>query len=138
MKLYELKLGSEPADACIPKHGQMMLYLVHTKPVFESYQSLDQVRAFIGDRDILEIHLFNSAVEYRAIVSESRRFHGKIEQLIDFPYDRQDPLSVYAEDVALEDGRTLTILNKIHYDEQGMASIENYRLRLSDGGKENG
>ena len=111
-----------------PSSGRMLVYL-KTKVLFDEYQTLDDVAMTLAGHEILEIHLFDQFKEYRALLSESRRFkEGFIEHIADF--DISDEASFYAENVLLEDGKMLTVLNHISYDDNGMAFIDDYRLKM--------
>lgn len=123
---YENLKRSSEAPPC----GQMLAY-TRKQVIFRPYVSLDEVRQILADVQLLELHLFDKDREYRAVVSRSPRFeNGVIETVADFPADREN--EIYEDTVALEKefGTAITVLNHIQYDENGMAYIDNYRLRM--------
>lgn len=115
-----------------PCQGHMLVY-TREKIIFQPYISLEEVQQILREKELLEIHLFDSEKEYRAVVTRSPRFHGIIENMADFK--EQDRVDTYA-DVTMLDGEkqeTLTVLNHIHFDEEtGMADIDNYRLKMEE------
>lgn len=111
-----------------PTSGMMLVYL-RKKILFEGYQSLDDIASILAGHEILEIHLFDQSKEYRAVLSESPRFkEGFIEHTAKF--NLSDETSFYAENMLLEDGGMITVLNHISYDDNGMAYIDDYRLKM--------
>lgn len=120
-----------------PKSGLMLLYL-RDKVEFKEYNCLDELKLALGDKDILEIHLFDNNKEYRAIASTSKRFpSGVIEDISDFEYadDRSDCVkteSLVAESWCKEVAAKVAVINHVSYDENGMAMVDNYRLVRGD------
>lgn len=116
-----------------PQCGQMLAY-TRKRVIFQPYRNLEEVEQVLADTEILELHLFDGQKEYRTIVSCSPRFEsGRIEAVAEFPADRES--DVYKETVMLEKefGTKITVLNHIHYNEcNGMADIDNYRLRMEE------
>lgn len=113
-----------------PECGQMLAY-TRKKVIFQPYADPNEVKQILADEQILELHLFDRDREYRAIASRSPRFQdGVIETIADFPADCGS--EIYEDTVALENefGTAITVLNHIHYDKNGMADIDNYRLRM--------
>lgn len=113
-----------------PDQGQMLAY-TRKQVIFQPYANPDEVKQMLADEQILELHLFDRDREYRAITSHSPRFEGGvIETIADFPAENEN--ETYEDTVALEKefGTAITVLNHIHYDENGMADIDNYRLRM--------
>lgn len=113
-----------------PAQGQMLAY-TRRKVIFQPYEGREAVTEALGDKELLELHLFDGQKEYRCVVSGSSRFpSGMIETVADFPED--DEWSVYREDVLLEDGQEeITVLNHIAYNgDNGMAYVDNYRLKM--------
>lgn len=112
-----------------PRSGQMLVYL-RNEVLFQPYTSLAQVQEIVGPGPILELHLFDDKKEYRSITSESSRHKdGVIEHVADFAYDED---TVYKETPILEKGGTITVLNHLSYDKNGMASIDDYRLTMEE------
>lgn len=113
-----------------PDRGQMLAY-TQKQVIFRPYENLDKVRCWLADNRILELHLFDQCKEYRAIETRSPRFqNGIIETIADFR--EEDQKELYTEVVTLEDkfGTAIAVLNHIHYDETGMADIDNCRLKM--------
>ncbi len=116
-----------------PPRGYALIY-TRQNVIFEAYDSLEELRSGIeADKkndELLEIHLFDNDKEYRSVSSQSSRYSdGLIEAIIDF--DADDEINIYKEEVLLEgkEQGKITVLNHIFYNENGMACIDNYRLR---------
>lgn len=113
-----------------PESGWMLAYL-RQMVVFHSYQTIAETIEELKDGELLELHLFNTGKEYRAVVSSSKRYEkGFVEHTASFPMDKE---SVYVENVLTE--RTLhaavdriSVLNHFSFDENGMLQIDDYRL----------
>lgn len=121
MKIEDLK----EMKAGAPKCGYMLAYL-RTKVLFEAYPDLEHVNARLKGNEILELHLFHKEKEYRAIASESLRFPGGV---IEHTAEWGEDLNVYTEDILLEDSKKkIRVLNHLIYDENGMITIDDYRL----------
>lgn len=124
MKINELKTVNEA-----PLKG-WVLASTREKVIFEPYANLNEVTEKINDKDLLELHLFDEQKEYRVLSSA----HGPIEWVSDF--DVNDRVHTYREDMYLEapyKGKKLTVYNHIHYDENGMIQIDDYRLAIGGG-----
>ena len=135
MRLSDLHKLREPGPGGAPSHGQMLIY-TRDKVFFQSYSTIDEVENAVGEcSDILELHLFDSTKEYRALSSTSYRAKssaGIIEYIADFPYAEAN---VFAENQMLEmsadfgnPGGIIRVLNHISYDESGMAAVDDYRM----------
>ncbi len=107
-----------------PKSGTVLAY-TRKEVIFHAYNALDDITSELNGTELLELHLFDSNKEYRAVMSESHRFkNGLIECVADFTDN------VYT-DKALLEGHQSTISTVCHiaYDSNnGMAYIDNYRL----------
>lgn len=118
-----------------PSSGQMLVYSRKFVKL-DSYTSIDEVKGIINaTKDVLEIHLFDSDKEYRALKSQSKRFaSGWIEHIAS--HKEEDVLSVYADYTVLDDaeykGMRMKVLNKVSYGETGMAYIDDYRLVMEE------
>lgn len=119
-----------------PSSGQLLAY-TREKVYFEPYSSLNEVKEQLGSSDLLEIHLFDQAREYRAISTESSRYeNGFIEHVAAFEVGKAknsvDNLrgDVYVENCFPEKGQEkISVLSLLDYDEKsGMISIADYRL----------
>lgn len=121
MKIEELKKISEA-----PLKGSCIAY-TKKEVIFEEYASLDELTERVKGAEILELHLFDDEKEYRCVKTASKRYPtGVIEVVADFPEDEEN---VYPEEVFLEDNEgKLKVLHHLTYDENGMASADNYRL----------
>ena len=128
MKISELK-----QIASAPQSGFILGYL-SKEVVFEPYRSVDEVTQRFKDEDLLELHLFNEEKEYRALQSRSVRYaanNGIIEYVSDFEVSDD---TVFREDVLLEHGGKIRVLNHIAYDDSnGMAVIDDSRLAVKEG-----
>ncbi len=109
-----------------PSAGQALIY-TRKKVLFFPYLSERDVIEKTEGEELLEVHLFDSRKEYRAILTESRRFPGGIiESVSDFADEKE---SVYKEEILLENStRKITVLNHLKYGQNGMVSIDDYRL----------
>ncbi len=109
-----------------PNQGTYLIY-TRKRVLFGKYTSIEEAIGEADKDEILEVHLFDNASEYRAITSESKRHaEGVVEYIADFADERD---SVYRENCMLENGGNITVLNHITYDkDNGMAVIDDYRL----------
>lgn len=133
MQISELKKIEQAPDT-----GWMLVY-TRTEVIFESYLAKEEVFRKLAGQDILEMHLFDPQIEYRCLVSRSKRYEGGIiEAVIDFPQNDEDR-SIYKEEIMLDAqwaGKRISVLNHLEYDgNEGMAYIDNYRLVMQEGGE---
>ncbi len=134
-----------------------MIAYTREKVFFQKYGSIEELDSLFGVKEnaveqgmkdllsdeILEIHLFDSKREYRAVSSDSRRDIVAedlcaIEHLADFGTENKD--EVYEERIMIEpifkkaeNGITndfIIVYNHISYNEQGMAKVDDYRLAM--------
>ena len=129
----------------IPDKGWILAY-TREEVLFERYEK-DHLENILKNKDILEIHLFDQEKEYRAIQSTSwknrknedkairstswnNRAEGYIEHIASI--DLSDQEHVYREEITLEKGGTIFVLNHVNYDETGMAFIDDYRLMMPE------
>lgn len=118
-----------------PAAGQ---YLIYTRKavLFAAYTSMAEVDAILQkhtENEILEIHLFDDEKEYRAVASSSKRYpEGVIEYVSEIA--DTDEAEIYVDhtlldpDAATSGQKILNVLNHISYGENGMISIDDYRL----------
>lgn len=118
-----------------PAAGQ---YLIYTRKavLFAAYTSMAEVDAILqkhSENGILEIHLFDDKKEYRAVASSSKRYpEGVIEYVSEIA--DTDEAEIYVDhtlldpDAATSGQKILNVLNHISYGENGMISIDDYRL----------
>lgn len=127
MDIQKLKRISEA-----PQKGYVLSYL-RDKVIFKRYESIDDLLNELTEKEILELHLFDNEMEYRAVTSTSKRYSdGIIEDVIDFKYDSKSE-DCFKSDMVLEQGyiddiHTISVINHLMYDENGSASVDNYRL----------
>ncbi len=123
-----------------PASGSLLAYS-RKEVFFKEYSSFEEAESIVDGIELLEIHLFDDEREYRAVVSESNRFpYGYAEHIADFTkgdafhIDNNDKHThiygdVYVEKCRLEESSAvLTVLNHISYDNNGMITIDDYRL----------
>lgn len=127
MDIQKLKRISEA-----PQKGYVLSYL-RDRVVFKRYESVDGLLNELAEKELLELHLFDNDMEYRAVTSTSKRYSdGIIEDVIDFKYDSKSE-ECFKSDMVLEQGyidniHTISVINHLMYDENGSASVDNYRL----------
>lgn len=127
MDIQKLKRISEA-----PQKGYVLSYL-RDKVIFKRYESIDGLLNELTENEILELHLFDNDIEYRAVTSTSKRYSdGIIEDVIDFKYDSKSE-ECFKSDMILEDGfikdiHKISVINHLVYDENGSVSVDNYRL----------
>lgn len=116
-----------------PHRGQLLVY-TRTKVLFEKYADLNEVKNLLAGKELLEVHLFDKNKEYRAVATRGKRKfkdcnNGVIEHEAEF---ENDEMRVYKENVLLDNKYktygSITVLNHIDYDENGMAKFDDYRL----------
>ena len=124
-----------------PKHGHMLAY-TRRRVIFHPYTDLSFLDKELEEEELLEIHLFDSDKEYRAIKTRSPRYTGGIIEAVALFEEtegmivnsEQEAESVYRLDTVTEKNMgILTVLHHISYDENnGMAKIDNYRLKMGE------
>lgn len=118
-----------------PAQGWVLAYL-RKEVLFKRYHSLEEIREYVQQGEILELHLFDQKKEYRAIVSQSKRYpSGIVETIADF---RLDAETTYNEKIYLEAkyqklGKKIQMCNHLNYDTNGMLEVDNYRLVMKEG-----
>ena len=121
-----------------PSKGYILAY-TRSQVIFKRYESVNQIGGFLGEEDVLELHLFDRQKEYRLLTSRSKRYKkGYVEAEADFE-ERED--KVYRQEAMLDimDDITDTItgklyvLNHVNYDDAGMAVVDNYRMYVEEG-----
>lgn len=123
-----------------PKEGQ---YLAYTREAvfFKTYEELEDVKTDLSGKELLELHLFDDDEEFRFLLTTAHKsknaFLTKVITNKDIP--DENATNCFAEEVILDLNDTdethnmttrLWILNHVSYDENGMAYIDNYRLKL--------
>lgn len=111
-----------------PRSGHALIY-TRQKVIFKAYNDIEKLIEEIKNDELLEIHLFDDNIEYRAVSTRSKRYPERvIEAVIG---EKNEDQSIFEEEVLLErkGQEKITVLNYISYDENGMAFIDNYRLR---------
>jgi len=131
MKIGELKRIQEA-----PQSGIALAYTTKTV-LFRRYGALAEVSSWseLSEGKLLELHLFDSTTEYRAIETEGKRaFDGSAPGTIEYVKEDRGGEDVLKEHLLLERdfiavAESLTVKNYIHYNEDnGMAVIDDYRL----------
>lgn len=109
-----------------PASGTMLIY-TRDEVIFEYYSDINELKAMLNGKELLEIHLFDDFKEYRAISSESvRNPSGYIENISDFEMTDE---TTFIEKVLLDDRKSyLSVVNHIEYDDNGMAYFDDYRM----------
>lgn len=117
-----------------PAAGQ---YLIYTRKavLFAAYTSMAEVDAILQnpENEILEIHLFDAEKEYRAVATSSKRYPDGVIEYVSKISDKNDT-EIYVDqtlldqDAATSGQKILNVLNHISYGENGMISIDDYRL----------
>lgn len=129
-----------------PNSGRVLAYTRETV-IFQEYQDIEKLKQDLEKVELLELHLFDDKKEYRCILTESSRFcqHRFIETVVEEYFgetgSESDKLSkIYEEEIYLDAeyatgaNKTIVVWNHISYDdENGMAVIDNYRLKMKDG-----
>jgi len=120
-----------------PEKGFVLAY-TRQNVIFQEYMEKNVIENMLEGKELLEIHLFNKYKEYRAVVTTGKRKFGKtdmaIEHIADFGAVDTDKYSVYEDNVLLENDfklknyDSIKILNKVVFDDNGMANVDDYRL----------
>lgn len=132
-------------EGSAPKMGYCLCYL-RTAVKFFKYASLDEVKNQISDQaELLELHLFDSDTEYRALSTTSERFkEGYIEHLVSDPYYKSSDRSYgfYDVEALIDKGEddhkykelpgTIKLRNYYKYNESDALMIIDYRLFMED------
>lgn len=109
-----------------PQTGMLLAY-TRKKVIYEMYSSLLEAETMIGEQDVLELHLFDNQVEYRALACQSPRFPEHfIENVFSGKEKGED--CIYSQRVILGQKGRIQVNNYISYNENGMAVINNYQL----------
>lgn len=114
-----------------PGQGWLLAY-TREQVLFHLYGTIEAVEQELAGTELLELHLFNQEKEYRCLSTRSKRFpKGMIETVENFD---EMGNTVYAERIRISESRgggMITVLNQIsHNKENGMAFIDNYRLKM--------
>ena len=136
----EIQYGLEP-----PKRGKALIYFL-TKLYYGTYRlegnelELDGAISDMteqGQREILEMHLFDEDTEYRKVHSQARR--GYIEALINDRTTKSD-LNIMENCFLLQEylpEEKLGVVSYLQYDENDMLELINYRLCMAKGESKN-
>lgn len=119
-----------------PESGYILAY-TRQKVIFEPYKNELDLEKYLGEPELLEVHLFDKDKEYRAISSESKRFNKHFVEHV-AKFDCTDSSKIFCEKVFLEDqwkNKELIVFNHVAYDDNGMAAIDDYRLLVSEMGE---
>ena len=111
-----------------PEKGRALIYTRMEDVIWQRYNNIEEVEKWIDGKEVLEIHLFDNEKEYRALIAKSKRFpDGFLENC--FNYSGEPDENIYKEEICLEDGGTIEVINHLKYDENsGMATVDGYQL----------
>ena len=119
-----------------PSCGCFLAY-TRDKLLFQQYAALEEVQEVLTGKELLELHLFDSDKEYRAVKTASKRYPtGVIETVVCACADKKQEEMQYCETVWVEPGlrrdavEKVRVINEVSYDEIGMLTIINYRLAM--------
>ena len=118
-----------------PESGCFAAY-TREKLLFHRYTALDEVKAVLQEKELLELHLFDAKREYRAVKTASRRYSSGVIEAVTEAGSDEEKASSYCETVWLEPSLRsegldrIQVFHEITYDEKGMLTITNYRLAL--------
>mgnify|MGYP001264662949 CR=1 FL=1 len=120
-----------------PQKGVILAY-TRQEIIFQEYSDIADVEKILADKELVEIHLFDEKKEYRALVTTGNRVFnnsakGTVEHIADFKSEDIKEYGVYKDNILLDesfnvDHKSIAVLNKISYDDNGMANIDDYRL----------
>lgn len=112
-----------------PEKGTIYAVL-RDRIIFETYESLDDIGAVAADQNLLELHLFDTQKEYRAVRT---RMHGFLETLIEEAWEDtyEEKIYVLGENIDKNDGlrNQVIVVNQVTYNKDDMLNICNYRLK---------
>ena len=132
-----------------PKQGCLLMY-TRKKVIFEKYDCTGtDIKEYIVSKvnmekedTMLELHLFDTEREYRAVQSTAHRTYpgsakGTAECVVTKEESQKDDIDEYVEDILLEKkfkqvGSRIRVINYMKYDENGMAEMYNYRHALPE------
>lgn len=124
-----------------PSHGTAMIYY-RTGLYYGTYTKTDNEIILANNKqmmpDVLELHLFDQATEYRAVLSQAANLTQYIESVISDESQLHD--YKIAEECYLEDeyqDEKIGIMNYMQFDENDLLHLVNYRLYQVEGGKNN-
>ena len=139
MRITEINWGNIWGDA--PKDGYV-LACFRQEVLFQRFDSSDSglKERISGQQDtLLELHVFDTDQEYRLIRCESGDY---IETVVSDEGElvKKAETEIKTETVRLESRydtmmQYLQIVNYIHYNENGMLYVYNYRLAPVEGGR---
>lgn len=140
MQINNLKILNDA-----PEYGCALVYTRREKPNFKEYSSIEQIKQEFANKEILEIHLFNSEKEYRAISSTSHKHAGRgcVECIVtdeeygivrdngniiskDSNYKVYEETTKISQDCEMEGW--LKVCNYVAFDDRGMSQVVDYRL----------
>ena len=119
-----------------PSSGYLLAYCVK-KVVFQKYDGLQSIEKIINTDEngtLLEIHLFDDNKEYRAVSTESSAYgkEGFIEHVAGPEWDGEtyEEIGLIEKKFPKITDQTVTLVNHLSFDENGMAFIDDYRLKM--------
>lgn len=125
-----------------PEKGLLLAYF-RRKVVFESYVlesgvlKADEYNKY-DFADLLELHMFDEKKEFRVILSR-RKNDFIIKEITACEGNKNNTKDYIDEEIVLKDSKdkglpeTIMVRNYISYDENGMATIDNFQLMMKKG-----
>ncbi|MBQ8167390.1 MAG: hypothetical protein IJZ96_10200 [Lachnospiraceae bacterium] len=116
----------------MPANGYVLGYF-RTNIVFQGYNQVSELKEILENNgQLLELHVFDDVKEYRFVAKDDGQ---AIEQLIEDEEGKDTKVElVKVEDNLSNVMSVLKVVNYIDYDENGMITIDNYRLAPGKGG----
>lgn len=136
-----MKLSIE--DVCkAPDRGVFLAY-TREQVLFLPYEKKEEVVSRLDGEELLELHMFDNRKEYRMLESKGARYAKGAEKGVicaEVELTELGEEEVFCEEVLLEKGGafvgnkidSIRVLNRVSYDENGMATIVNYQLVLPE------
>lgn len=126
MRVKEISWGKAPKDGYV-------LACFRQEVLFQKLDEEIKQKVLKQQKTLLELHVFDREREYRLIRCEAGDF---IEAVVDDrAADEKKIETVQVEGRFEKLMRYLQVVNYIDYDENGMLSINNYRLAPVEGGR---
>lgn len=116
----------------MPASGYVLAYF-RKCIVFERYSDASCIEKILTDnQQLLELHAFDDDKEYRYVLKDNGE---ALEHVIEDEAGRDTKVELVKVEESLSSVMSsLKVVNYIDYDENGMISINNYRLAPGKGG----
>ena len=113
-----------------PKNG--ILYALYVDRMeFFKYKNLEEIESIITEKNLLELHLFDKDMEFRAVKTRKGAFlccEIKDDETYDDVYVEETYVDAEEESMC----QKIQVVNYLKYDENDMLHIVNYRLKEVD------